>query len=58
VIQTEAMILGAVAFLVYSIVVCKLPMRFHWNALRASFAAIAVWLATAFGLYFLAGGGT
>jgi len=56
-VQTEAMILGAVAFLVYSIVVCQLLMRLHWNALRASLAAIAAWLATAFGLYFLVRGG-
>jgi hypothetical protein len=55
--QTEAMVLGAVAFLLYSIVVCQLLMRLRWNALPASLAAIAVWLATALGLCFLAGGG-
>jgi len=57
VIQTEAMVLGAVAFVVYSIVVRQLLMRLHWSALRATFVATAVWLATALGLCFLAGGG-
>lgn len=55
-VQGAAMIWGALALLAYSIVVCQLLMRRHWNALPATIAALAIWLCVAFGLHFLAGG--
>jgi hypothetical protein len=55
-IQGRAMIWGAVALLVYSIVVCQLLMRFHWNALSATLAALIAWLFVALGLHLAAGG--
>lgn len=51
--QGEAMMLGAVALFIYSIVVCRLLMRGHWNALPATLAALVVWLAVAIGLHLL-----
>jgi uncharacterized protein DUF3147 len=56
--QGEAMMLGAVALFIYSIAVCQLLMRGRWNALPASIAALAVWLAVALGLHLLAGAAT
>lgn len=53
--QGEAMMLGAVALCVYSIVVCQLLMRARWRALPATIGALLVWLAVALGLHFLAG---
>jgi hypothetical protein len=44
------MILGAVAFAVYSFLVCQLLMRVRCSALAATAAATAAWLAVAFGL--------
>lgn len=54
-VQGRAMIWGAAALLVYSIVVCQLLMRFHWNALPATLAALIAWLFVAFGLHLAAG---
>jgi hypothetical protein len=54
-IQSQAMIWGALALLVYSIVVCQLLMRLHWNALPATLAALIAWLCVAFGLHLAAG---
>ena len=54
--QGKAMMWGALALLVYSIVVCHLLMRSRWNALPATIAALVVWLGVAFGLYFVTGG--
>jgi len=51
------MIWGSVALLVYSIVVCQLLMRFRWNVLPATLAALTGWLAVALGLHFAAGAG-
>ena len=57
--QGQAMMLGAVALFVYSIVVCLLLMRRHWNALPVTLAALTVWLCVALGLhYFLTGAST
>jgi hypothetical protein len=53
--QGEAMMLGAVALFIYSIVVCRLLMNRHWDALPATMAALLVWLAVAIGLHLLAG---
>jgi len=51
------MIWGAAALLVYSIAVCQLLMRFHWNALPATLVALIAWLFVAFGLHLVAGAG-
>jgi hypothetical protein len=53
--QGRAMMWGAIALLVYSIVVCQLLMRHRWNALSATLIALLVWLAVAFGLHFSVG---
>ena len=53
--QGEAMMLGAIALFIYSILVCRLLMRRHWNALPATLASLLIWLAVALGLYVLAG---
>ncbi len=55
--QSRAMALGAMALLVYSIVVCQLLMRRRWNALPATLSALAVWLGVALGLHLLTGAG-
>ena len=54
--QGRAMIWGAAALLLYSIVVCQLLMRFHWNALPATLVALIAWLFVAFGLHLVAAG--
>jgi hypothetical protein len=56
--QGRAMVWGAVALLIYSILVCQLLMRRRWNALPATIAALAAWLFVALGLHLLAGAWT
>jgi hypothetical protein len=51
--QGEAMMLGAIALLIYSIVVCQILMRRRWNALPVTIASLLVWLAVAIGLQVL-----
>ena len=53
--QARAMLWGAVALLVYSIAVCQLLMRPHWNALPATLIALILWLAFALGLHLVVG---
>jgi uncharacterized membrane protein (GlpM family) len=53
--QSEAMMWGAVALFAYSIAVCHLLMRYRWNALPATIAALVVWSCVAFGLHFATG---
>jgi hypothetical protein len=48
--EGRSMILGAVAFAVYSFLVCQLLMRVGCSALTATAAATVVWLAVAIGL--------
>jgi hypothetical protein len=50
------MMAGAIALVVYSIVVCQLLMRARMRALPATIVSIFVWLTAAFGLWTLAGG--
>ena len=52
------MVWGAIALFIYSILVCQLQTRRHWDALPATTAALAAWLFVALGLYLLAGAGT
>ena len=54
-LQGQSMIWGAIALFAYSIVVCQLLMRLHWNALAASLAALIAWFAVALGLQLVAG---
>jgi hypothetical protein len=44
------MILGAIAFAVYSFLVCQLLMRVRCSALTATAAATVAWLLVAIGL--------
>jgi hypothetical protein len=44
------MILGSIALAAYSFVVCQLLIRAEWSALKATLAALAVWLVAAIGL--------
>ena len=53
--ESRAMVLGAIALVVYSIVVCQLLMRTGIGALQATALALVVWLLVAFGLQMLAG---
>ncbi len=55
--QSQGMIWGAIALLVYSITVCQLLMRWRWNALPGTVAALGVWLFVALGLHFVIGAG-
>lgn len=56
--QSRTMVWGAVALLAYSIFVCQLLMRGHWNALPATLAALGLWLVVALGLLFFMGPST
>jgi hypothetical protein len=53
--QSEAMIAGAIALAVYSVVVCHLLVRAWLRAAPATLASLVVWLIVAFGLLMLAG---
>ena len=54
--QTLSMTAGAIALVIYSIVVCHLLVRTRMRALPASLLSLIVWLTAAFGLWALAGG--
>jgi hypothetical protein len=55
--QGKGMIWGAIALMVYSIVVCQLMMRLRWNALPATLLTLVVWLSVALGLHLAVGAG-
>lgn len=57
-LQTQAMIAGAIALAVYSVVVCQILARAQLRALPATLLSLVVWLIVAFGLLMLAGGQT
>jgi hypothetical protein len=48
--EGRSMILGAVAFAVYSFLVCQLLMRLRCSAVAATLTATVAWLAVAIGL--------
>jgi Protein of unknown function (DUF3147) len=48
--EGRSMILGAIAFVVYSFLVCQLLMRARCSALTATATATVAWLAIAVGL--------
>ena len=47
------MIAEAIAFFIYALIVSKVMMRYKPPALVATSALMLVWLATAFGLWFV-----
>jgi hypothetical protein len=49
-IEGRSMVLGTVALAAYSFVVCQLLMRARWSAVRATAAALAIWIVMAAGL--------
>jgi hypothetical protein len=53
-IEARSMVLGAVALVAYSFVVCQLLMRLRISALAATLLAVIVWLGVAFGLKYVA----
>jgi hypothetical protein len=53
--QSLSMMAGAIALIIYCIVVCQLLIRARMRALPATMASIVVWLFAAFGLWFIAG---
>jgi len=57
-LQTRAMMAGAIALAVYSVVVCHVLVRARLRALPATMMSLAVWLLVAFGLLILTGGQT
>ena len=57
-LQTQAMIAGAIALAVYSVVVCQILARARLRALPATLLSLIVWLFVAFRLLTLAGGQT
>jgi Protein of unknown function (DUF3147) len=57
-VQSQAMMAGAVALAVYSLVVCHLLIRARVRALPATLLSLLVWLIVAFGVLTLAGGQT
>ena len=57
-LQGEAMIPGAIALAVYSVVVCHLLVRTRLRAVTATLLSLVVWLVAAFGLLTLAGAQT
>jgi hypothetical protein len=50
-VDGHAMVLGAIALCVYSVVVARLLLRYRWNTLVATVSSWLVWLAVAFGLW-------
>jgi hypothetical protein len=50
-LETRSMIAGAIAFFVYAECASRAMIKWQLNALVASIALIAVWLAVAFGLW-------
>lgn len=50
-IQAHSMMLGGVALICFSVMVCQTLMRFETGALAASLVALPVWFIVAFGLH-------
>ena len=57
-LQSQTMMVGALALSVYSFVVCHLLVRARLRALPATLVSLIVWLLVAFGLFAFAGGQT
>jgi uncharacterized membrane protein (GlpM family) len=54
-LQSNAMMTGAIALAVYSVVVCHLLVRGRLQSASAALLSLVVWLIVAFGLLTLAG---
>jgi uncharacterized membrane protein (GlpM family) len=52
-VQARSMLMGAVAFFLYSVCVVVLLKKCRVSALGATLSAMVVWLCTSFGLWFL-----
>ena len=52
-IEARSMIAGAIAFFIYAFIVSKVMMRYKPPALVTTSALMLVWLASAFGLWFV-----
>jgi uncharacterized protein with PQ loop repeat len=48
--EAHSMLFGAIAFLVYAVIVCQLTMSYNLPASIAATVSVAVWLIVAFGL--------
>ena len=57
-LQAQAMIAGAVALAIYSVVACHLLVRAKLRAVTATLLSLVIWLVAAFGLLVFAGGQT
>jgi hypothetical protein len=57
-VQSRAMMAGAIALVVYSVVVCHLLVRTRLGAAAATLLSLVVWLVLALGLLILAGAQT
>ena len=55
-VQSQAMMAGALALSVYSILVCQLLIRARLGAAAATLLSLLVWLAVAIGVLFAGGG--
>lgn len=53
IIETHSMIAGSIAFFLYASCVSWLMMKKNWSALRTTSLMMPVWLAAAFGLWFV-----
>ncbi len=52
-VEARSMVAGAIALLVYTCCVSWVMRRYKWHALGATTALMPVWLATAFGVWFI-----
>jgi hypothetical protein len=57
-VQSHAMMAGAIALAIYSVVVCHLLIRARLRTLPATMLSLAAWLTVGLGLLVLAGGNT
>jgi len=57
-VQTQAMMAGAIALAIYSVVVCHLLVSAKLRAVTATVLSLVVWLIAAFGLLIVTGGQT
>jgi hypothetical protein len=57
-LQSRSMMAGAIALVIYSVVVCHVLVRARLRALPATIVSLPAWLIVAFGLLIFAGGQT
>src|SRR3954452_19341648 len=55
-VQTQAMMAGAIALAIYSVIVCQLLVRAKLRAVAATLLSLIVWLIVASGLLMFTGG--